>query len=239
MSMKNAECMIIAEAGNNHEGRLDVALELVERAKEAGADLVKFQAGTAEGFARNPTDGNEVARYRKYELGKAGYDSLIRHGLLHAIPVFFSVWGEGFDEYHGLQYRKVPARQCNAETIKRLDSPTTFISIPHVMTLKAASMLPIEKGIPMHVVAEYPASSAMLTRMADLRATLKRRIGEVGYSDHTVGIYWPVRVATDAHLRARAIEKHFTLKHDFGPLRDHALSATPKEMKEMVERIKT
>lgn len=242
MSMNNPRCMIIAEAGNNHEGRLDVALELVERAKESGADLVKFQAGTAEGFARNPIDPAEIAKYRKYELGVEGYNLILKHGLKVGIPVFFSVWPPFDPEmaaYHKLAYRKVPARQCNHDVISKLDSPTTFISIPHSMTLKAAAMLPIAKGIPMHVVAEYPAASAMLTRMADLRAALKRRIGEVGYSDHTVGIYWPVRVATDAHLRARAIEKHFTLKHDFGPLRDHALSATPAEMKEMVERIKT
>lgn len=236
--MRNRGCLIIAEAGNNHEGRLDVALELLERAKEAGADLVKFQAGTAEGFARNPTDPVEITKYRKYELGLKGYDRLLARGQEIGIPVFFSVWSPEFEAYNGLMYRKVPARQCDAATIQRLDSPATFVSIPHTMPLKIAATLPIKHGVPMHVVAEYPAASGRLARMCDLRAALRRKVGQMGYSDHTVGIYWAVRMATLPYVRAIAIEKHFTLAHDFGPLRDHRLSATPGELREMIHRIK-
>ena len=239
MSMTNPDCVIVAEAGNNHEGNLDVALELIERAKESGADMVKFQAGTAEGFARNPTDPMEIRKYRKYELGLEGYDALIMRGNKLGIPVFFSVWSPEFEAYNGLIYKKVPARQCNPETIKRLDSPTTFISIPHTMPLKMVAKLPITFGIPMHVVAQYPAATAMQTRFDDIRAALRMGIGTIGYSDHTVGIFWPVKMATGHYWRARVIEKHFTLKHDFGPLRDHALSATPEQFKEMVGRIKS
>jgi sialic acid synthase SpsE len=102
-----------------------------------------------------------------------------------------------------------------------------------------AAALPIKKGVPMHVVAKYPAPSGMLERMHRLRAALRRPVGGLGYSDHTVGIYWAVRMATHPQVRACVVEKHFTLAHDFGPLRDHRLSATPEEMKEMIERIKS
>lgn len=239
MNESNPKCLIIAEAGNNHEGHLDTALELIERAKESGADMVKFQAGMAEGFATNPTDPEQIRKYRRYELGLTGYDKLILRGNELGIPVFFSVWSPEFDAYNGLRYKKVPARQCDHQTILRLDSPTTYISIPHSMPLMKVAALPIHRGVPMHVVAQYPAGSAMMARFHDLRAALKKKVGQVGYSDHTVGIYWAVRMATAKYTRCPVIEKHFTLKHDFGPLRDHALSATPEEMKEMVERIKT
>lgn len=238
MTQANPKCLIIAEAGNNHEGHLDTALELIERAKEAGADLVKFQAGMAEGFARNPTDATEVAKYRRYELGRTGYDRLVAHGIAVGIPVFFSVWSPEFEDYFKLPWRKIAARQCTRENVARHDSPATFVSIPHTLPLKHVAALGLNKSVPMHVVAQYPASSAMQARMRDVRLTLRLNVGDVGYSDHTVGIYWPVRMATHPQHRARAVEKHFTLAHDFGPLRDHTLSATPKEMKEMVERIK-
>ncbi len=239
MSLANPCCLVIAEAGNNHEGRLDVALELLERAKEAGADLVKFQAGTADGFARDHEDPEQLRKYRPYELRRYGYNRLITRGLELGIPVFFSVWSLEFMDYLSLSWVKIPARQCNIKTIKKLDGPGTFISIPHTMSLGAVSALPIREGIPMHVVAEYPAKDALLGRFHDLRMALKRQIGQVGYSDHTIGIYWAVRMATDPSTRCRAIEKHFTLAHDFGPLRDHKLSATPEQFREMVERIKS
>lgn len=220
---------VIAEAGNAHEGFLDAALELVERAKEAGADLVKFQAGTAEDFARSPED---IPRYRKYELGRAGYEKLIDRGTAIGIPVFFSVWSDEFNDLRRLPYFKIAARQCRADYIAKYATDNTFISIP--LTLVDVKSLGLTKGIALHCVPHYPAINGYLWRIPYLRRALP--IIPVGYSDHTIGIDWAVRAVNE--YGACVIEKHFTLRRDFGPLRDHVLSATPGEMKELVEKVK-
>jgi len=69
--------IIIAECGNNHEGNFDTACELLEKAKESGADLIKFQAGTAEGFARKE---KQIPFYKKFELGLYNYKRLMQLG---------------------------------------------------------------------------------------------------------------------------------------------------------------
>lgn len=223
--------IIIAEAGNNHEGNLQAALELIERAKDAGADLVKFQAGLASGFARRPED---TPRYKKYELGKEGYDRLIEHGKKTGIPVFFSVWSDVFDEYRRLEWFKIAARQCAPDYIQRYATDKTFISIPH--TLDAVRELGISRGIVLHCVSHYPAQAPFFWRFGHIRRELGANI-ELGWSDHFVGIETAVQAWQGFNIAV--IEKHFTLKHDFGPLRDHWLSADPKELKELVERVKS
>lgn len=220
--------LLIAEVGNCHEGSLDAAIEMLEKAADAGADMVKFQAGTAEGFTRTV---NDIPRYRRYELHRAGYDRLLLHGRKLGIPVFFSVWSEEFADYRNLEWFKIPARQCNAENIRRYAKDNTFISIPQDIV----DVLPlgITHGIPLHCVSQYPTRDALLWRIQELKETLNM---PVGYSDHTIGIGNAVHAAK---LGAVAIEKHFTLRHDFGPLRDHQLAATPEEFKELVDRVKS
>lgn len=220
--------ILIAECGNNHEGRLDVALELLERAKDSGADLVKFQAGTAEGFCRT-TYEDEIKLYRKYELGREGYNRLLERGRLLGIPVFFSVWSQEFDDYRRLPWFKIAGRQCRQDYIDENATDQTFISIPHFAN---PHELNIPKGIILHCVLEYPAKSPILLLMDELAQVFGR---PCGYSDHTIGNRAAIAAAEQG---ACAIEKHFTLDHDFGPLRDHKLSATPEEFKQMVEAIR-
>lgn len=226
----NKNCLIVAEVGNNHEGEKNAAFEMLERAKEAGADLVKFQAGKAGWFARTPEDEQ---RYMKYELGLPTYRRLVEHGKEIGIPVFFSIWGgDEFDELMADGYRKIASRQCNPGYIEKWDSPKTFISIPNTMSQATVESLGIKESTPLHCVPKYPTIDPELYRIDMLRNILKR---PVGYSDHTVGIGVCLLAAERG---AAVIEKHFTLAHDFGPLRDHALSATPEELRELVDQIK-
>lgn len=224
---------VIAEIGNCHEGNLEVALELVERAREAGADFVKFQAGTAAGFARLPED---VERYKKYELGKNGYLVLANRAFDLGIIPMFSVWGDGFDDLmvDPFIWKKIAARQCTTETISRWQSQNTFISIPHWFTEVDVMTLGLVSGIPMHCVTEYPAKDPMLNRILKLTQWTGF---PAGFSDHTIGIENAIVAVKQAN--AIAIEKHFTLAHDFGPLRDHQLAATPDELKALVEAVKS
>lgn len=223
--------LIIAECGNCHEGVSAVALGMISKAKSAGADLVKFQAGTAEGFARTP---EQVERYKKYELGYEGYCKLIQRGREIGIPVFFSVWANGeFDILRNLKYLKLAARQCSYENIQHYNSKNLFVSIPHKMKPKELKTLPRGNWVPLHCVTEYPTIDPDLKRIKWLREFLKK---PVGYSDHTIGI----ESCIDAVKvwGATVIEKHFTFDHEFGSLRDHKHAATPMEFAEMVMRIK-
>ena len=221
--------IIIAECGNNHGGDFDVACELLNYAKHAGADLVKFQAGTGEGFAR---EEKEIRRYRKLELGLSNYKKLIQLGKDIGIPVFFSIWGQGFEELRRLQqYHKIPARQWDKGHIMKSNNENTFISISRGSGSVFYNNL---KATVLHVVSEYPAYDPKLSRIQ----LLKKIFHNVGYSDHTVGISTCITAVKD--FGAVAIEKHFTLPElkKESNFRDHIHSAIPKDFRIMVDILK-
>lgn len=218
--------LIVAECGNNHEGDLPTAMKLLEAAAASGASLVKFQAGTAEGFARRAED---IPRYRNYALPVADYNHLIERAKEIGIGIFFSVWGNavGFEELRSREFLKIGARQFGH--YRRFDSEKTFVSVPHDWQ----GDFPYAKSVPLHCVSEYPTTNPMLDRIWSLANVFNR---PVGYSDHTIGIDACIEAAA---LGAIVIEKHFTLAHDFGPLRDHQLSATPEEFKKLIQEVRT
>lgn len=228
--------LLVAECGNNHDGNIDTAHRLICEAKEAGADIVKFQAGTAEGFTRDPCRYRE---YQKRELSKNEYDSLVRLAERLDIPVMFSVFPINswrWEDYRAMENFKIAARQCSAENIFTYPARRLFVSIPHYVTdvshiaaaLTYLSYVPyVREVFPLHCVTEYPAKDPMLHRIAELSRLLKM---PVGYSDHTIGIT-ACKDAVD--LGAPVIEKHFTLDHNQSGFRDHQLSATPGEMKDL------
>lgn len=227
-SPQKRKTLIIAEAGNNHEGNIGVAELLIVAAKEAGAHMVKFQAGIAAGFARKKED---IERYKRYELGNEGYMRLVEYGETIGIPVFFSVWSDGgpaeewLSKYRLMPNFKIAARQCDQKLIDKHDREGVLVSVPHTWMTN----LRIRHALPLHCVSEYPAKSPMIERFVRLKQFFSRPIG---YSDHTVGT---AAARALIQLGAIAVEKHFTLSHNFGPLRDHALSADPGEMKELVD----
>jgi N,N'-diacetyllegionaminate synthase len=222
--------LIIAEVGNNHEGSLDTALWLLKAAHSAGVDIVKFQAGTAEGFARTLED---IPRYRKYELGSEGYWKIHHAAREIGVPVMFSVWGDapGFNLFRHFHYYKIAARQTSPDFVKAHDRQGVFFSIPPEADLNDYAT--IRSAMPMHVVPQYPADDPNFKRLADVRDFFA---GRFGYSDHCLGIEACVEAV--GKYGARWVEKHFTLDHHFGPLRDHVHGATPDEFKTMVEKIR-
>ena len=178
--------IIIAECGNNHEGDLVCAHEMLEAAALAKADMVKFQAGTPEGFARTPDK---------------------------------------------IDFYKIAGRQCeNNQLIKEYDLETTFLSVPDWRLTKWSK---IDKAQILHVVPEYPTIDPRFDRIAELKKHFGR---DIGYSDHTIGIEACLYAAfvLDCHI----IEKHFTLDKNTKGIRDHILSADPKELERLVRRIK-
>jgi sialic acid synthase SpsE len=225
--MRN-KVFIIAEAGNAHEGNINMAYELIWEASGCGCDAVKFQAGTAEGFARTP---DKVDFYKPYVLSLEDFVDLYRYGCELGIPVFFSIWSPEYEQLWRIEkYHKIPARQCNRETIEELDGPNTFVSIPFDQA--GYYKLGIKKSTVLHCVTEYPTNNPRLYVIDSLNKSFAR----VGYSDHTIGIDACLEAASYHNICA--IEKHFTLDKRIKGLRDHELSANPADMKQLVEIIR-
>jgi N,N'-diacetyllegionaminate synthase len=251
--------LIIAEAGVNHNGDLDMARRLVDVAAEAGADLVKFQTFKADRLVAadapkaayqqrtSGTDETQHAMIRRLELSAEAHEALIRHCELRGIDFFSTAFDlESIDLLVslGLDRFKIPSGEItNLPYLRRIGS----FGKPVLLSTGMASMADIEAalealesaGTPrrdltvLHCNTEYP------TPMGDvnLRAmqTLRQAFDvAVGYSDHTEGI--EIAVAAVA-LGATVIEKHFTLDRSLpGP--DHKASLEPSELRAMVAAIR-
>lgn len=251
--------LIIAEAGVNHNGSLELAKQLVVSAAAAGADLVKFQSfiteksisqGAPKADYQKSTTGVDETQYemvRKLELSRADHEELIEECRRHDIGFFSTAFDtDSFDMLLelGLNQVKIPSGELTNLPLLRY---MTRHGLPVILSTGMAGLGDIEAalnvieqaGTPrnritvLHCTTEYP------TPMEDvnLRAmvSLKNAFGvEVGYSDHTPGIEIPIAAVA---LGATVIEKHFTLDRQLpGP--DHQASLEPHELKAMVDAIR-
>ena len=255
-------CVIIAEAGVNHNGDLGMAKELVRQAAEAGADYVKFQTFSTDKLVtktakqaayqkQNLQSGDDDSQYnmlKKLELSRDDHYELIKTCNYYGIR-FLST---AFDNDNliflvkelDLDCIKIPSGELTNYPYLRLaaqlDKPIILSTGMALLDEVTASVELLENlGVPrdrlyiLHCTTEYPA----LVAEANLRAmdTIAAATGcKVGYSDHTMGIDISVAAAARG---AAIIEKHFTLDRSLpGP--DHPASLEPDELKRMVIAIR-
>jgi len=251
--------LIIAEAGVNHNGDLDMAKKLIDVAAEAGADLVKFQTFNAD---RLVTEGASKADYQKLagganesqhamlrnlELTEAMHHELIAHCALKGIG-FFST---GFDIESidmlvtlGQELFKIPSGEItNLPYLRHIGKLEGEVILSTGMSsmdeIESAIKALEESGTPrgritvLHCTTAYPAPMNDVNLHA--MQSIHSKFGvNVGYSDHTLGI--EISLAAVA-LGATVIEKHFTLDRALpGP--DHKASLEPRELKTMVDGIR-
>lgn len=248
---------IIAEAGVNHNGSLDMALQLVDAAKQSGADAVKFQSFKADQLAtrsahkaayQERTTSQAESQFdmlKRLELDRAAHERILRHCEDRGIQFLsspFDLPSIDLLAEMNLPVYKVPSGELTNEPYLRKIGAK---GKPVILSTGMATLGEVEEAINtlraagagqltlLHCVTEYPAPYAEV----NLRAmhTLKLAFGlPVGYSDHTPGI--EVSIAAAA-LGAEMIEKHFTLDRSLpGP--DHAASLEPGELKAMVTAIR-
>ena len=255
----SAQTLIIAEAGVNHNGDIELAKKLIDVAVNAGADFVKFQTFNADRLATHAakkaeyqaqtTDRNETQyeMLRRLELTPAMHHELIAHCKMRKIGFFstgFDIESVDFLASLGQNLFKIPSGEITnlpyLRHIGRLGKPiilsTGMSNMPEIESaikaLEQAGTLRSKITV-LHCTTEYP------TPMCDvnLRAmqSIQIELGvAVGYSDHTLGI--EVAVAAVA-MGATVIEKHFTLDRTLpGP--DHKASLEPAELKTMVSSIR-
>jgi N,N'-diacetyllegionaminate synthase len=248
---------VIAEAGVNHNGSMDLALALVDRAADIGADAVKFQtfqadrlvtrtAGKADYQNRTTSPAeSQHAMLRRLELDEGAQRALLERA------------GQ-----RGIQFLSSPFDEDSADLLERLCIPIFKIPSGEITNLPYLAHI-ARKGRPMilstgmctlgeveqaldtvraagdppvtllHCVTEYPAPFAEI----NLRAmeTLRQAFGRpVGYSDHTLGVEVPVAAVA---LGACVIEKHFTLDREMpGP--DHKASLDVDQFRDLVAAIR-
>jgi|TARA_B100001989_G_C24529083_1_gene460486 N,N'-diacetyllegionaminate synthase len=252
--------IIIAEAGVNHNGSIKIAKKLIDVAKIAGADYVKFQTFEAKKLTTKKAkladyqkknlkqNKSQYQMLKKLELKKKDHKNLINYCKRKKIK-FLST---AFD----LESLEFLVKKCKIDCIKIPSGEITnlpllekaaslkkkiFLStgMSNLSEINSAIKILNKNGCKkkditvLHCTTNYPAKPDELN-LAALKLFKKKFKINVGYSDHSLGILAPIIALS---YGASVIEKHFTLNKNFkGP--DHKASLEPKELKEMVENIK-
>jgi len=247
---------IIAEAGVNHNGDMALAKRLVQVAKEAGADAVKFQTFKTEGVVSKKA---EMAEYQKesmkssdsqYDLIKAlelDYDCFIQlKEYCDEVGILFLSTPHSDDAVEFLD-SLVPIHKIGSGDLTNLPFLEYVASYnkPIIISTGMATLEEVEEAVSvirkqgneqiilLHCVTSYPASidTLNLAAMATIRESFSK---PVGFSDHTVGITASIAAVA---LGASVIEKHFTVDKTLpGP--DHKASLEPEELTKLVEAIR-
>lgn len=249
--------LIIAEAGVNHNGDFELAKKLLLKAKESGADIVKFQTFKAENLVvksakkaeyqieNTKNNDSQLSMLKYLELKKEEYVKLSEYAKelnIHFLSTPFDIESLEFLKTLDMPYYKIPSGeitnlpylQAIGKLGKKVILSTGMSKLGEVedaiQVLKKVGTTDI---ILLHCTTEYP------TPFEDVNLNAMKTLGQafnlpVGYSDHTKGI--EVAIAAVA-MGATVIEKHFTLdKNMEGP--DHKASLEPHELKSLVDSIR-
>lgn len=248
---------IIAEAGVNHNGRIDLAKTMVDKAIDAGADCIKFQTFIPEKIVsgnaakadyqkqQTVNDETQLEMLKKLALSFEEFRELYRYceeKNIEFISTPFDFESIVFLESLGMMKWKIPSGEITnlpyLEKIAKLGKEV-------ILSSGMSTLIEIEEAINilktngtnnitlLHCTSDYP------TRLEDVNLrvmnVMKQKFGlEVGYSDHTIGIEVPIAATA---MGATVIEKHFTLdKNMYGP--DHCMSLEPMDLKEMITYIR-
>ncbi len=258
--MSKTKTVIIAEAGVNHNGSMELAAKMIIAAKNAGADYVKFQAvaRTENLIARSAVMADyqvrntgveesqlEMVRRLMFPLQEyAELAKICRAEGIGFVATPFDLESVDYLASLGMDFMKVPSGEITDKPYLQAVAATglpvvmstgmsTMADIDAALTVLYAGGLTADKITLLHCNTEYPTPFADVNLR--VMATLKREFGTaVGYSDHTRGIEVPIAAAA---LGASVIEKHFTLSRSLeGP--DHAASLTPDELTAMVAAVR-
>lgn len=244
---------IIAEIGINHNGYLDVALEMITEAWTAGCDYVKFQKRDPEICV--PVSQREIQRstpwgmmsyidYKhKIEFGTHEFDVIDQHCKNLGIKWFCSVWDEPsliFMMKYNPEIIKIPsALNENKDLIrsacKFVDRVIISTGMLDSNSFNYEAFCDLTELSILHSVSDYPLNDcdANLSTIKFLRDNLPENIA-VGYSDHTKGIHMPVAAVG---MGAEIIEKHITLDRAMWGT-DQAASIEPHALNKMVRNIR-
>ncbi len=251
-------CLVIAEAGVNHNGDVALAHQLVDAAGDAGADAVKFQAFNTDSLvtpdaprakyqaANTGSNDSQYSMLKALELRADDFAAVKRHcddrGMIFLCTPF-DVPSADMLAHLGVQAMKVPSGEVtNTLFLEHLAK----LRLPLILSTGMATLAEIYRAVQtlrgddphaalvvLHCVTNYPAAP----QEVNLRVmhTLARELDvATGLSDHTLGVYVAIAAAA---MGACVIEKHFTLDRNLpGP--DHRASLDPAELAQLVEGVR-
>ena len=248
---------IIAEAGVNHNGSIELAKKMIDKAKDAGADCIKFQTFISENIAsknavkaeyqkhQNNSNENQIDMLKNLELSFNDFleiNEYCNKKDIEFLSTAFDLESIDFLNSIGLKRWKIPSGDITnlpyLIKIARLGKPVILSTgMSTMLDIKNAVSILKEKGSGeitiLHCTTEYPTpyKDVNLNAMNTIKNEFKV---PVGYSDHTEGIEVPIAAVA---MGATVIEKHFTLDRNMeGP--DHKASLEPDELKLMVSSIR-
>lgn len=253
----NDKCLIIAEAGVNHNGSLDLALKLCDVAKETGADVIKFQTWKTEAIITHTVAQAEYQKentgrtesqfdmLKKLELSYSDFARIKKH--CDSIGITFASTADDAESLDFLVSLGIPFIKIGSGEIGNISYLRYMGSkhMPVILSTGMSSLSDIDISLQaltdggatditlLHCTTSYPCAfeNVNLNAMQTIKDAFKL---PVGYSDHTLGN--SVSVAAVA-MGAKVIEKHFTLDKEMeGP--DHKASLNPKEFKLLVQEIR-
>ena len=256
----NEPCLIIVDAGVNHNNIPERAFQLIKTAAKAGADIVKFQTYSADTITtktaprywdpRLDTDGGGT-QYNTFKrldnLPKETYQEMMKlcrqEGVIFCSTPF-DIGSAEFLEDLGVEIFKISSSDI---TYHQLIKTVAEMGKPIILSTGTASIDEIEETINIilkmgndkiilqHCILSYPcdAENANLNKMTKLREIFSEF--PIGYSDHTEGIVVPLAAVA---LGAKTIEKHYTLDKKLPDSPDHSLSLDPPELQQMVDGIR-
>jgi N,N'-diacetyllegionaminate synthase len=257
--LKLQPTIIIAEAGVNHNGSIDLAKKLIDVAVNAGVDFVKFQTFNADtlvtrtadkaDYQKELTNANEsqFEMIKKLELDRKKHQKLIdycKHIDIEFLSTAFDHDSVDLLDELNIPFFKIPSGEItNLPYLRHVGKKGKPIIMSSGMSrldeVRDALNLLIKSGAEkeqitiLHCNTEYPTPMKDVNLKAML--TIQDKLGvKIGYSDHTLGIEVPIAAVA---LGATVIEKHFTLDRNLpGP--DHVASLEPDELKQMVNAIR-
>lgn len=248
--------LIIAEAGVNHNGSIELAKKLIDAAKECGADVVKFQTANADALVSRYAP---MAEYQKKNTGKTESQKDMLQKLLLGYGAFTEL--AAYCKSREIEFLSTP---FDLDSIDFLEPLVRFWKVPSgeitnlpylikiastrksvVLSTGMSTLSEVREAVDvlrrygteditlLHCTTQYPTPYDEVNLNAML--TLKKEFGvSVGYSDHTKGIEIPIAAAA---MGAVVLEKHFTLDCNMeGP--DHKASLEPDELAAMVRAVR-
>lgn len=252
--------LIIAEAGVNHNGDIDLAKQLIDVAADAGVDYVKFQTFKAEKLVTTTakkatyqyenigeTDNSQFEMLKKLELDVDTHKVLIeycREKSIQFLSTAFDMDSIDLLEELNIDFYKIPSGEITnlpyLRKIALIGKPVIISTgMSTMQEVRNAVSVFVDNGLSLNDITVLHCNTEYPTPMVDVNLRAMALMGEdlkvnYGYSDHTLGIEVPIAAVA---LGGTVIEKHFTLDRNMkGP--DHRASLEPLELKQMVQGIR-
>ncbi len=255
MSIKNNKTIVIAEAGVNHNGNINLAKKLIDVASKAGADYIKFQTFDVDQLILKNTKTagyqkrnlkNNISQYqmlKKYQLTDIDHKELLKYSKKKKIKFLSTAFEEkslSLLKKYKLDYIKIPSGEITnypflnqiSKLKKKILLSTGMATLDEIKQAIKALRKKKKYITILHCTSDYPANLKDLN--LNFIKKLKKLGCEVGYSDHSSSVITPSIAVT---LGCKVVEKHFTLSKKLnGP--DHKASLEPRELRKMISLIR-